>query len=103
MSDPAASDPAAPQEDAERGESEGDEAERADSRREVILAIDIGGTKFASGLVTYRGELLDRSRVEVEADVVSAALARSNGTARRCRRSTSHRGAGFRCASTSRR
>jgi glucokinase len=35
----------------------------------VILAIDVGGTKFAAGLVTMRGELLDRSRVEVEPDV----------------------------------
>ena len=38
-------------------------------QRDVILAIDIGGTKFAAGLVTMRGELLDRSRVEVERDV----------------------------------
>jgi glucokinase len=36
---------------------------------EVILAIDIGGTKFATGLVTMRGALIDRSRVEVERDV----------------------------------
>jgi len=34
-----------------------------------MLAIDIGGSKFAAGLVTMRGELLDRARVEVEADV----------------------------------
>lgn len=37
--------------------------------RDVILAVDIGGTKFAAGLVTMRGELLDRSRVAVERDV----------------------------------
>jgi glucokinase len=37
--------------------------------RDAILAIDIGSTKFAAGLVTIRGELLDRSRVEVERDV----------------------------------
>lgn len=37
--------------------------------RDAILAIDIGGTKFAAGLVTTRGELLDRARVEVETDV----------------------------------
>lgn len=36
---------------------------------DVILAIDIGGTKFAVGLVTTRGELVDRARVEVERDV----------------------------------
>ncbi len=36
---------------------------------DVVLAIDIGGSKFACGLVTMRGALLDRSRVEVAADV----------------------------------
>jgi glucokinase len=36
---------------------------------DVILAVDIGGTKFAAGLVTVRGELIARSRVEVERDV----------------------------------
>jgi glucokinase len=38
-------------------------------QRDVILAVDIGGTKFAAGLMTARGVLLDRSRVEVEPDV----------------------------------
>ena len=33
------------------------------------MAVDIGGTEFAAGLVTFRGDLLDRSRVEVESDV----------------------------------
>ncbi len=37
--------------------------------RDVVLAVDLGGTKFAAGLMTMRGELLDRSRVEVERDV----------------------------------
>lgn len=41
--------------------------------RDVILAIDIGGTKFAAGLVTAKGELIDRARVEVERDVVPEA------------------------------
>ena len=41
--------------------------------RDVILAVDIGGTKFAAGLVTARGELIDRARVEVERDVVPEA------------------------------
>jgi glucokinase len=36
---------------------------------EVILAIDIGGTKFEAGLVTFRGQLLSRTRTEVESDV----------------------------------
>ncbi len=35
----------------------------------VVLAIDIGGTKFAAGLVSMRGELLDRSVVLVDPDV----------------------------------
>jgi glucokinase len=41
----------------------------AEAQRDVVLAIDIGGTKFATGLMTFRGELLDRSRVDVERDV----------------------------------
>ncbi len=36
---------------------------------DVVLALDIGGTKFAGGLMTARGELLARARVEVERDV----------------------------------
>ena len=40
---------------------------------DVILAIDIGGTKFAAGLVTVKGELIDRARVEVERDVLPEA------------------------------
>ena len=32
----------------------------------VVLAVDIGGTKFAAGLVTPRGELLDRAVVLVD-------------------------------------
>lgn len=42
-------------------------------RPDVVLAIDIGGTKFAAGLVNARGELIDRARVEVERDVVPEA------------------------------
>ena len=34
-----------------------------------VLAVDIGGTKFAAGIVSARGELLDRARVEVQPDV----------------------------------
>lgn len=33
---------------------------------ETALAIDIGGTKFAAGLVTRAGELLDRTQVRVD-------------------------------------
>ena len=35
----------------------------------VVLGVDIGGTKFAAGLITARGELVARARVEVERDV----------------------------------
>ena len=35
----------------------------------VVLAVDIGGTKFAAGLVTMHGELLDRVVVLVDHDV----------------------------------
>ena len=38
-------------------------------QRDVILAVDIGGTKFATGLMTSRGALLDRSRIDLEPDV----------------------------------
>lgn len=36
---------------------------------DVILAIDIGGSSFAAGLITMRGELIDRSIVAIEPDV----------------------------------
>ncbi len=41
----------------------------SDVSRDVVLAVDIGGTKFAVGLVTFRGVLLDRSKVDIEPDV----------------------------------
>jgi glucokinase len=45
------------------------QAEARDQRRDVILGIDIGGSKFSAGLVTFRGELLDRSITPLERDV----------------------------------
>jgi glucokinase len=39
-----------------------------DPPRDVVLAVDVGGTKFGAGLVTMRGELLDRARVDVDRD-----------------------------------
>ncbi len=51
-------------------EDESVEEEPARKAPDVVLAVDIGGTKFAAGLVTARGELIDRARVEVEQDVV---------------------------------
>jgi glucokinase len=34
--------------------------------RDVVLAVDIGGTKMAAGLATLHGELIDRDQVEVD-------------------------------------
>jgi glucokinase len=36
--------------------------------RDAVLCVDIGGTKFAAGLMTTDGELIDRNRVEVDND-----------------------------------
>lgn len=41
---------------------------------DVILAIDIGGTKLAAGLVTPQGELIDRDRVAVDHDLSTEQL-----------------------------
>jgi glucokinase len=37
--------------------------------REVVLAIDIGATKMAAGLMTMRGELIDRTKVDVDPEL----------------------------------
>ena len=44
-------------------------AEPGEKGVDVILAIDVGGDCFAAGLVTMRGELIDRSIVAAERDV----------------------------------
>ena len=44
------------------------------SVRDVILAVDLGGTKFAAGLMTLRGELLVRSRVEIDREATAVPL-----------------------------
>ena len=58
---------------------------------DVVLAIDIGGTKMAAGLMTMAGELIDVERVEVDhtttavgvfaqlAEIVESQLARATG------------------------
>jgi glucokinase len=58
---------------------------------DVVLAIDIGGTKMAAGLMTMTGELIDVERVEVDhgisaagvfaqlSEVVESQLARASG------------------------
>jgi glucokinase len=40
-----------------------------DLRRDAVLAVDVNGSAFMAALVTMRGELLDRARVDVERDV----------------------------------
>ena len=59
----------------------GDEAVEIEGRlvdptpgRDVIVAIDIGGTKFAAGLMTMKGELIDRTHVEVNHSLNAADL-----------------------------
>jgi len=44
------------------------------SDRDVVLAVDIGGTKFAAGLMTMRGELIDRTQVDVDHGLSSVDL-----------------------------
>ena len=58
-------DPVEPDEPEEQDEP----GEQDEPSSDVMLGIDIGGTKFAAGLVTPRGELIARLRVEVERDV----------------------------------
>jgi glucokinase len=36
---------------------------------EVVLAVDVGATEFQAGLVTPRGELVDRARSAIEPDI----------------------------------
>ncbi|TPW13673.1 MAG: putative sugar kinase, partial [Acidimicrobiaceae bacterium] len=42
--------------------------------RDVILAVDIGGTKMAAGLMTLRGDLIDRTQVPVDHSLNAAEL-----------------------------
>jgi glucokinase len=42
--------------------------------RDVILAVDLGGTKFAAGLMTLRGELLGRGRVEIDREATAVPM-----------------------------
>ena len=45
------------------------DAADASAESSLICAVDIGGSKFEAGLVTLKGELVDRARVEVDPDV----------------------------------
>jgi glucokinase len=42
--------------------------------RGVVLAVDIGGTKFAAGLMTLQGELIDRVQVPVDHSLTAVDL-----------------------------
>lgn len=42
--------------------------------RDLIIAIDIGGSKMAAGLMTLRGDLIDRTHVEVDHSLTDAEL-----------------------------
>ena len=41
----------------------------SDARRDGILSVTIEGGRFTAGVVTFRGELLDRTRADVDPDV----------------------------------
>ncbi|MEO1058413.1 MAG: ROK family protein [Actinomycetota bacterium] len=45
-----------------------DEQARHPEAADVVLAIDVDGARFSAGLVNARGELIDRSRVDVDPD-----------------------------------
>ena len=49
--------------------SDRSEEHREHARRDAILAVTIEGGHFTAGVVTFRGELLDRSRADVDPDV----------------------------------
>lgn len=66
--DDAAPDPTAADEAESAADDPDDEVPAAPSGR-AVLAVDIGATRFQTGLVTARGELLDRSAGPIEPDV----------------------------------
>jgi hypothetical protein len=45
-----------------------EEASENSSSRELALAVDIGGTKMAAGLVTRKGEMVDRDIIRTDRD-----------------------------------
>ena len=48
--------------------------------RDVVLAIDVGDTKLAAGLMTMKGELLDRDDVDIDFGLKADALFASLNT-----------------------
>jgi len=70
-------DPSTPKAPAADGEGEGDEDEEGGPRPvigDVVLGIDIGGTKMAAGLMTMQGELIDREQIPVDHRLSADAL-----------------------------
>jgi glucokinase len=59
---------------ADLSESEPSDAKPRVVGGDVVVAIDIGGTKFAVGLVTMQGELIDRVQVQVDHQLKSEEL-----------------------------
>jgi len=43
-------------------------------KRDVVVAVDIGGSKMAAGLTTLKGELIDRDQIAVDHDLTTEAL-----------------------------
>ena len=60
--------------DASQVADQPDAATRQPSAPDVVVAIDIGGTKVGVGLVTLQGELIDRDRIEVDHNLSADAL-----------------------------
>lgn len=50
------------------------------AERDLVLAVDIGGTKMAAGLMTMRGDLVDRTQVEVDHSLSGSELFASLAT-----------------------
>src|SRR4029078_11003040 len=48
--------------------------------RDVVLAIDVGDTKMAAGLMTMKGDLLDRDDVDIDHGLKADALFASLNT-----------------------
>ena len=55
-------------------DAEGAKSPRGAPRADAVVAVDIGGTKMAAGLVTMQGELIDRDRFIIDHDLQGEAL-----------------------------
>ncbi|MEM8619693.1 MAG: ROK family protein [Actinomycetota bacterium] len=52
----------------ERAADHGDPPAPSPGSVDAVLAVDVDGARFSAGLVTARGELIDRARVDVDPD-----------------------------------